>query len=80
VSAILINRDLPMKHLAYCEKIREVYSQIGSGDQGYMPNAISVVLKTLDQIASNPDLPEDVRDRAAFAAANLLISDYSEDA
>ncbi len=69
-----------MKHLAYCEKIREVYSQIGSGDQGYMPNAISVVLKTLDQIASNPDLPEDVRDRAAFAAANLLISDYSEDA
>ncbi|ACQ93008.1 protein of unknown function UPF0253 [Tolumonas auensis DSM 9187] len=69
-----------MKHLAYCEKIREVYSQIGSGDQGYMPNAISVVLKTLDQIANNPDLPEDVRDNAAFAAANLLISDYSEDA
>ena len=69
-----------MKHLAYCEKIREVYSQIGSGDQGYMPNAISVVLKALDQIANNPDLPEDVRDNAAFAAANLLISDYSEDA
>ena len=69
-----------MKHLAYCDKIREVYSQIGSGDQGYMPNAISVVLKTLDQIANNPDLPEDVRDNAAFAAANLLISDYSEDA
>ena len=69
-----------MKHLAYCEKIREVYSQIGSGDQGYMPNAISVVLKTLDQIANNPDLPEDVRDNAAFAAANLLIIDYSEDA
>ncbi len=69
-----------MKHLAYCEKIREVYSQIGSGDQGYMPNAIGVVLSTLDQIAANPDLPEDVRDRAAFAAANLLISDYSEDA
>ena len=69
-----------MKHLAYCEKIREVYSQIGSGDQGYMPNAISVVFKTLDQIANNPDLPEDVRDNAAFAAANLLISDYSEDA
>ncbi|WP_024870727.1 YaeP family protein [Tolumonas lignilytica] len=69
-----------MKHLAYCEKIREVYSQIGSGDQGYMPKAISVVLKTLDDIAQNPDLPEDVRNKAAFAAANLLISDYSEDA
>lgn len=69
-----------MKHLAYCEKIREVYSQIGSGDQGYMPNAIGVVLNTLDQIASNSDLPEEARNKAAFAAANLLISDYSEDA
>ena len=69
-----------MKHLAYCEKIREVYSQIGSGDQGYMPNAIGVVLNTLDQIASNSDLPEETRNKAAFAAANLLISDHSEDA
>ena len=69
-----------MKHLAYCEKIREVYSQIGSGDQGYMPNAIGVVLNTLDQIASNSDLPEETRNKAAFTAANLLISDYSEDA
>ncbi len=43
-------------------------------------DAIGVVLTTLDQIAANPDLPEDVRNRAAFAAANLLISDYSEDA
>jgi len=34
----------------------------------------------LDKIASNPDLPEDIRNNAAFAAANLLISDYSEDA
>ena len=69
-----------MKHLAYCDKIREVYSQIGSGDQGYMPDAIRAVLNTLDKIASNPDLPEDIRNNAAFAAANLLISDYSEDA
>lgn len=69
-----------MKYLAYCEKIREIYSQIGSGDQGYMPNAIQVVMKTLNEIAENPDLPEDVRNKAAFAAANLLISDYSTDA
>lgn len=69
-----------MKHLAYCDQIKEIYNQIGSGDQGYMPNAIEVVLKALDQVASHPDIPEAIRQQAAFAAANLLISDYSANA
>ncbi|MDX2322407.1 MAG: YaeP family protein [Moritella sp.] len=61
-----------------CDKIRELYSLIGSGDQGYIPKAISCALKALNDVASDESLPEEVRDNAAFAAANLLISDFED--
>lgn len=61
-----------------CDKIRELYSLIGSGDQGYIPQAISCALKALNDIASDESLPEEARDKAAFAAANLLISDFED--
>ncbi len=61
-----------------CDKVRELYAQIGSGDQGYIPQAISCVLTTLNDIAANESLPEETRDKAAFAAANLLISDFED--
>ncbi|PKH07864.1 YaeP family protein [Moritella sp. Urea-trap-13] len=61
-----------------CDKIRELYSLIGSGDQGYIPKAIGCAVKALNDVASNESLPDDVRDNAAFAAANLLISDFED--
>lgn len=67
-----------MKVYDCCDLIRELYSQIGSGDQGYIPKAITCVIKTLNDIAADEALPKETRERAAFAAANLLISDFED--
>ncbi|MGL4380157.1 MAG: YaeP family protein [Vibrio sp.] len=61
-----------------CELVRELYAQIGSDDQGYIPKAISCALRTLNEIAADPALPLETRQKAAFAAANLLISDFED--
>ncbi|NLS13138.1 YaeP family protein [Vibrio sp. SM6] len=61
-----------------CDLVRELYAQIGSGDQAYVPQAISCAVKTLNDIAADESLPKETRERAAFAAANLLISDFED--
>lgn len=67
-----------MKIYDCCTLIRELYAQIGSGDQGYIPQAISCALKALNDIAADEKLPMETREKAAFAAANLLISDFED--
>lgn len=64
---------------SYSEKTKKLISQIGGGEAAYVPKAITCAINNLDKIAANEQLPEDVRNQAAFAAANLVLSDYNDD-
>jgi len=62
----------------YSDKTKQLISLIGSGDAAYVPKAITCAIKVLDQIADDTTLPEATRESAAFAAANLILSDYDD--
>ena len=60
----------------YSELIREKYAQIGSNDLGYIDDALGAVMTVLNEIVDNQQVPSELREKAAYTAANLLISDF----
>lgn len=62
----------------YSTITKSFINAIGSGDAAYIPKAITYAIKTLDKIANNNALEDEVREEAAFAAANLVLSDYND--
>lgn len=60
----------------YSELIREKYAQIGSNDLGYIDDALGAIMTVLNEIVDNQQVPTELREKAAYAAANLLISDF----
>ncbi|WP_087022950.1 YaeP family protein [Thaumasiovibrio subtropicus] len=67
-----------MKVYDCCDLVREVYAQIGSGDLGFIPQSIACSVRALNEIANSTEVPQHVREKAAFAAANLLMSDHED--
>lgn len=57
---------------------KQVVNQIASGDIGYVAKSIHCAITTLDEIANDSSLPQAVRNKAAFAAANLHLSDHED--
>lgn len=68
-----------MKYYECCERVRQAYSQIGGGEVGFIPKAITAAIVTLNELADNNSLPDELRNKAALAAANLLMSDFTDD-
>ena len=60
----------------YSTLIYEKYAQIGSNDLGYIDDALGAVIQVLDEVVRNENVPQELKDKAAYAAANLLISDF----
>ncbi len=72
------DKEIKMQAYQCCEAIRIAYNQIGSGEQGYVPQAIAATIRALNAVASDERVPADLREQAAYAAANLLISDHED--
>jgi len=63
---------------SHSEATRALINRIGSGEIGYLNKPVSHAIELLDSIASDETMPEALRSKAAYAAANLVLAELEE--
>jgi len=54
---------------------RALVNRIGSGEIGYLNKPVTHAIELLDSIAADERMPEELRTKAAYAAANLVLAE-----
>jgi len=60
---------------SYSERTRKLISSIGSGEIGYLNKPVTHAIELLDSIASDDHISAELRSKAAYAAANLVLAE-----
>ena len=73
-----LTKETKCRYISAVKPFCIAYNQIGSGEQGYVPQAIAASIQALNAVASDERVPADLREQPPMPPANLLISDHED--